>query len=139
MRLHPLNKGSAWIFAALLLAACALPFRPGSPLTGAWGGEHVSAILSDNGGTLTFDCAVATIDEGIVPESSGHFEVAGTYTREHGGPVRDGEVLPKVPARFTGQVGKDQFTMTVTLAQTGETLGTFTLRSGSDGRVLRCL
>jgi hypothetical protein len=139
VRLRHLMKGSASTFAALLLVSCGVPFRPGSPLTGAWGGEHVSAVLTETGGTLTFDCAVAAIDGGIIPESSGRFEAAGTYTPEHGGPIREGEVLPKLPARFTGQVGKEQFTLSVTLSGTGETIGTFTLRSGSDGRVLRCL
>ena len=99
----------------------------------------MSAVLTEESGTLTFDCAVAAIDGGIIPESSGHFEVAGTYTPEHGGPVREGEVLPKLPALFTGEVGKNQFTLTVTLTNTGETVGRFTLRSDSDGRVLRCL
>ncbi len=132
-------RGSAWICSALLLLACGLPFRPGAPLTGNWGGEHVSAILAENGGSLTFDCAVAAIDGGIIPESSGRFEAAGTYTREHGGPVLEGEVLPKLPARFTGEVGRNRFTLAVTLVGTGETIGSFTLHSGSDGRVLRCL
>ena len=132
-------KGSAWRFSALLLMSCGLPFRPGAPLTGNWGGEHVSAVLTENSGALTFDCAVAAIDGGIIPESSGRFEASGTYTREHGGPVFEGEVLPKLPARFTGDVGKNQFTLTITLIGTGETLGSFTLHADSDGRVLRCL
>jgi len=139
VRMRHLIRDSVWRLSALLLMACGLPFRPGTPLTGNWGGEHVSAMLTDSNGTLTFDCAVAAIDGGIIPESSGHFEASGTYTREHGGPVREGEVLPKLPARFSGSVGKNQFTLTVTLIGTGESMGSFTLHAGSDGRVLRCL
>jgi hypothetical protein len=69
---------------------------------GVWGGDHVNLVVTDAGGALEYDCAHGTIDQPLVIDSSGRFDLAGTHTREHGGPIRSDEKPDKHPARYTG-------------------------------------
>ena len=73
------------------------------------------------------------------PDRQGRFEVAGTYVREHGGPIRQGEIPDAHPAIFSGLVSSTTMEMTIRLSDTNESAGTFTLASGSSGRVFKCL
>jgi len=106
---------------------------------GAWGGDHVGLLLTGTGGTLEYDCAHGTIDQPFVIDSAGRFQLAGTHTREHGGPIRRDEKPDKHPARYTGSVNGDRMTLTVTLTDTNEALGTFTLTRGRMARVFKCV
>jgi hypothetical protein len=106
---------------------------------GAWGGDHVGLVLTATGGTLEYDCAHGTIDEPFVTDSAGRFQLMGTHTREHGGPIGRDEKADKHPARYTGGVDGDTMTLTVTLTDSNEVLGTFTLTRGRIARVFKCL
>ena len=50
-----------------------------------------------------------------------------------------GEVPVRRPARYDGWTDGDQMTLKVTLTDSGEALGTFNLKRGQSGRILRCL
>jgi len=126
------------------------PARPGTRVVaprstvqtvslGAWGGVHVSLLLTATGGTLEYDCAHGTIDQPFVIDSAGRFQLAGTHTREHGGPIRKDEKPDTHPARYDGAVDGDTMTLTVTLTDSNEVLGTFTLTRGRMARVVKCL
>ena len=106
---------------------------------GAWGGDHVSLLVTGTGGTLEYDCAHGTIDEPFATDSAGRFQLAGTHTREHGGPIRRGEKPDRHPARYSGAVAADTMTLTVTLTDSNEVLGTFGLTRGRLARVVKCL
>jgi hypothetical protein len=112
----------------------------GKPIqAGAWGGDHVNLLLTATGGTLEYDCAHGTIDQPFLTDSSGRFDLAGTHTREHGGPIRIGEKEDKRPARYTGTTDGRTMTLSVTLTGSNEPLGTFTLTRGQLGRIVKCL
>jgi hypothetical protein len=128
----------------------AQPARPGTRVVvprsavqtvslGAWGGDHVGLLLTGAGGTLKYDCAHGTIDQPFVIDSAGRFQLAGTHMREHGGPIRRDEKPDKHPARYTGSVDGDRMTLTVTMTDSNEVLGTFTLTRGRMARVVKCL
>jgi hypothetical protein len=128
----------------------AQPARPGTRvvaprvanqtiLLGAWGGDHVGLLLTESGGTLEYDCAHGAIDQPFVTDSAGRFQLAGTHTREHGGPIRKDQKPDTHPARYTGSVEGDTMTLTVTLTDSNEVLGTFTLTRGRPARVVKCL
>jgi hypothetical protein len=106
--------------------------------TGMWGGEHISLEVTDGGGSLEFDCASGMIDRPIILDSEGKFDVAGKYVREHAGPVRRDEENYGRSARYTGRVKEKALTLTVTLKEPEETIGTFNLTQGSPGRVMKC-
>jgi hypothetical protein len=126
------------------------PARPGTRVVaprseartvslGAWGGDHVGLLLTGTGGTLDYDCAHGTIDQPFVIDSAGRFQLAGTHTREHGGPIRRDEKSQAHLARYTGAVHRDSMTLTVTLTDSNEVLGTFTLTRGRMARIVKCL
>jgi hypothetical protein len=128
----------------------ARPGRPGTRVVaprpaiqtvslGGWGGDHVGLLLTATGGTLEYDCAHGTVDQPFVTDSAGRFQLAGTHTREHGGPIRGDEKPDKHPARYTGAVDGDTMTLTVTLTDSNEVLGNFTLTRGRTARIVRCL
>ena len=120
--------------------ACSNPTGPGNPLpTGTWGGEHVALEITAEGGRIEYDCAHGDLSEPLVVDRSGRFDVTGTHTPKHGGPVREDEKLVSRPARYVGRVDGGLMTLTVTVTDTAETLGTFALTRGVAGRLLKCL
>ena len=108
-------------------------------LTGSWGGPHVSLEISGETARIEYDCAHGTIDGPIVLDREGRFEAAGTHAPERGGPVREGEEDPSQPARYRGRVTGKTLTLTVTLAGSGEEVGTFTLTWDAAARLVKCL
>jgi hypothetical protein len=104
-----------------------------------WGGEHVGLTVSDTGGTLEYDCASGTIDQKIIAAMDGTFTVVGTHTIGHGGPIMQGETPDRHPARYDGWTDGETMTLTVTLTDSGQSLGTFHLTRGQSPRVFRCL
>lgn len=120
-----------------LLGACATVSAAPLPLAGEWGGPHIGLKLTPSGGTLDYDCAHGTIGPVIVG-ADGRFSAQGTHTAEHGGPVREGEVLPSVHASYQGVVSGNRMTMTARLAD-GVQLGPFELRKDAQPGLFRCL
>lgn len=108
-------------------------------LLGSWGGAHVSLIVTESGATTEYDCAHGTIDEPLVPDGRGNFDVSGTHIREHGGPIREGEIPDEHPVRYTGWTDGSNMDLTVSLVDTDERIGTFSLVRGSPARLVKCL
>ena len=129
------------VVALALLAGCGGPSRPteGQVEIGSWGGDHVRLDITERGGTTEYDCAHGTIDEALVVDRDGRFSASGTHTFEHGGPVRDDEMLNRHPARYDGRVTGDKLQLTVTVTDTPQIIGPFTLTRGATTRLVRCL
>lgn len=129
-----------WIALAIASNGCTSTVTsPSAELTGTWGGEHIALTVTDSGTHVEFDCAHGDV-AGRVPVDAQHqLSVAGVFVREHGGPIRVGEVPDSHPARYKGSVMGDAMTLTVRLTDTNETVGTFTLTRGGSARVFKCL
>jgi hypothetical protein len=127
------------ICLAVFIAACASATGPDSvvPL-GSWGGEHAVLTLDASGASIEFDCAHGTLSTPI-PLMHGSFDVAGDYVQEHGGPIREGEQVVHRPARYQGSIDGIKMALTVTLSDTSDRIGSFTLTRGTSGRVFKCL
>src|SRR5712692_3152713 len=97
---------------------------------GLWGGEHISIEVTERGATVEYDCAHATIDQRIVLDRRGRFDVSGMQVPERGGPVRQNEPAG-YPVRFAGQVKDKRMKLTVRNSATKELIGTFTLVHGA--------
>lgn len=124
----------------LAAVACSNPTSPGDRVAaGRWGGDHVALDVTSDGGRIEYDCAHGDLAEPLAVDRSGHFDVTGTHTPEHGGPVREDEKLVSHPARYAGQVDGERLTLAVTVTDTGQTLGAFTLTRGVAGRLMKCL
>jgi hypothetical protein len=109
-----------------------------SAQTGIWGGEHIRLEVTTQGGQVEYDCGHGTIDQKIVSDSQGRFEVLGTHIREHGGPVRKDETADSHLAQFKGQIKGNTMTLTVTESDTKEVVGTFTLVHNQTPHLMKC-
>lgn len=128
--------------SCLMLAAvaCSSPIGPGDHVAvGMWGGEHVALDITADRGRIEYDCAHGDLAGSLEVDRGGRFDVTGTHTPEHGGPVRGDEKPISRPARYAGRVEGGRMTLTVTLTDTGDILGTFTLTQGVAGRLTKCL
>lgn len=103
---------------------------------GVWGGQHARFEVTDGGAKVDLDCAHASADGRIIVDGSGRFSVEGTYYHEHGGPVRENEEARGEPVRLTGSVGGSLMKLTITRGR--ETVGTYNLTRGDEGRVIKC-
>jgi len=110
----------------------------GSGVKGTWGAQGISMEVSDNGAEIGYDCAHGSITEKIVLDAQGHFSVRGLHVKEHPGPIRLGEDQSGQPARYSGTVSGETMSLTVTLSESKETIGTYTLTHGKSGRIRRC-
>jgi len=104
---------------------------------GMWGGNHVRLDVSEAEAQIEFDCAHGTLGR-IEPDANGNFDVTGTYVAERG-PIRVDETRAGRPARYHGRVNDKTLTLTVTLTDTGDEVGTFTLTQGKGTRLTKCL
>src|SRR5262249_37594556 len=105
-------------------------------LEGEWGGDHALLTVSDQTSHVELDCAHGDFSSAL---HSDRFAVAGTFVREHGGPIRVDEKADSHPAMFSGTVSGSSMTLTIHLTDTNESIGSFTLSRGSPGRVVKCV
>lgn len=114
------------------------PQKSQTKVSGLWGGQGISMEVSDSGATLEFDCASGAITEAIAPDSSGKFTAKGLFARQHPGPTREDDDNDGQPATYEGVITGESLTLTITLVQSKEKVGTFTLAHGKMGRIRRC-
>src|SRR5258708_5407265 len=117
------------LFSVLLQASARTATDDSAVAQGTWGGEHIILEVSEKGAEAEFDCAHGQITQPITLDKHGDFDVAGTFTPEHGGPVRRDENVLPASARYSGHVDGDTMSLTITLGK--EKVGIFTLIRGS--------
>ena len=125
------------LYGFLLQAGAQAAPDAGAVATGAWGGEHIVLRVSEKGADVEFDCAHGQVTQPITLDKHGDFDVAGTFTPEHGGPMRRDEKAPSASARYSGHVDGDTMSLTITLGK--EKVGIYTLNRGSRAHVTKCL
>jgi len=109
---------------------------PTQNLAGVWGGLHVILEVSSDGATLEFDCASGAIKDPILLDSSGHFDVVGSYNKQGPGPTRQG-VKTDSDARYSGTVDGNTMKLSVRLPGSSEILE-FSLTHGRPGKITKC-
>ena len=120
-------------------ACSGTPAGPSPVLTGSWGGDHIALTVANTGSQVEFDCAHGDIDGALTVNARNEFKVSGTFVREHGGPIRIGEVPDSHPAAYFGSATTTTMALTVQLTDTHEMIGSFTLTRDTRGRVAKCL
>jgi hypothetical protein len=129
------------ISSLVILLASAPDSRPGKAsrlAAGTWGGQHIRIEVGSGPAAIEYDCANGTIAGPLVLDRKGNFRWKGSHTREHGGPIRIEETPQGEPAIYSGSVKGNTMTLTVTLANTNQSIGTFMLSRGTPGRVFKC-
>lgn len=107
-------------------------------LSEIWGGEHVRIAFKDGEARVDFDCAHGTISDPLKTDSEGRFFLNGTYVREGPGPIRRNVQRLSQPARYSGTIKGEEMSLTLTLTDTSQEIGTFTLTRGSEGLIRKC-
>jgi hypothetical protein len=105
---------------------------------GLWGGQHIRIEVIDSGANIEYDCAHSTIDEPMIVDKEGNFDVKGKYSPEHGGPIRRDEENESYSVRYVGKVKDDTMDLTITIPDKKEELGSFNLTRGTEGRLMKC-
>jgi hypothetical protein len=105
---------------------------------GVWGGPHLRLEVTSDGAEVEFDCATGRIEGRLALDREQRFRARGTYRPEHAGPVRGDEATADRVAVYAGRVTGAEMTLTVTLADPADEVGTFELVRGSDGELVKC-
>ena len=103
-----------------------------------WGGEHVRLQVTEGGAVLDFDCSGGAILQPLTRNAHGVFKLNGTFTREHGGPIRKDDPNTAVPATYSGSINGDTMKLSVTVASQNENVGEFVLVRDNPGHVVKC-
>jgi hypothetical protein len=107
--------------------------------TGTWGGEHIALTVSGDGAHLEFDCASGDITGPLTIDTDGRLSIEGVYIQGHGGPIRSDEQSDRKRARYSGRVEGTKLTLDITLIDSNESVGSFTLTHGAEPIVRKCL
>ena len=128
-----------WALAAATLGVSAPGGEPKRVSAGEWGAVGIAMEVTESGARIEYDCAHGTIDQPLVLDADGRFDVKGHHFREHGGPVREGEESRGEPVRYVGQVTGDSMTLTVKPEGSDSPIGNHQLVRGKMGRIHKCL
>ena len=120
-----MSRLMAIAFGAIVLASfagCGALRTGPSPavLTGVWGGDHISLSIMAMSSRLEFDCAHGTIPDPLIIDAQGSFIAAGSFVREHGGPIRLDEAPDVHPAIYAGTVTGTTMQLTAPPAAKGQ-------------------
>ncbi|MEO6050787.1 MAG: hypothetical protein ABIP78_05570 [Pyrinomonadaceae bacterium] len=106
--------------------------------TGIWGARGIILNVEENGVSIQYECADGQIEQKLMMNQQGDFAVNGFHTPQRGGPIRVDVKEARQSARFEGKVSGDKMTLKVTLTETNEVIGEFTLERGKTPRMTRC-
>jgi len=133
------TRASAPVVACLVAALLGCGYSQPAVLErvpeGEWGGDHVLLRVDAAGADFELDCAHGRMESPLRLDVDGRFAVAGVYVAE-GGPTR--EDPDRLPARFSGSTDGRQLSFTVTLSDSGVTLGPLTVVRGRAPRLFKC-
>ena len=121
--------------------------RP-SVAVGDWGGRNIRLSVTENGATIEYDCANGTIEQPLLLDRDGRFDVRGTVQLETGGAVtgisiqEEGKPATAAPdsarARYRGQVRGRTMSLLVELTGNKTKFGTFSLIHSATPRLFKC-
>lgn len=105
---------------------------------GKWGGTGIGLNVEETVVTLEFDCATAEIPSNLMIDKTGNFSTDGVYIRRTPGALRIKFPPKRVPARFEGKISGKTMILKITLSETGEKIGDYTLQRGKTSTIRRC-
>lgn len=131
------------VFAVLatLGVACATPRAAAAEqLTGNWGSAEAAMTIENGVATIHFPCATARVDQPIVLDANGSFDVPAAFRTLHGVRRidRDAAEEKPQPVRFTGHVRGSQLALTLHFVDTNRENEHFTMERGEPSRVPAC-
>ena len=124
------------VTALLATAACAASAIAGPVSEGVWGGTQGNLTVYADSATLDLPCAAGRIEQALVADSDGSFDLPGFYAPQVGPVPAGGPAW--LAARFRGTHTDGDITLTIALSDT-VSLGPLTFHQGTVGTFPRCL
>lgn len=125
------------MLALAAVTACSAAAALAGPLpVGLWGSQQGNFTVYADSATLDLPCAAGRIPSPIVADSTGAFDLAGSYAPMVG-PVPVGGPAWQ-PAQFHAKRSGDDLTITIILSN-GNSIGPFGFHRGTTGQFARCL
>ncbi|MEP6786945.1 MAG: hypothetical protein ABJB40_00835 [Acidobacteriota bacterium] len=106
---------------------------------GYWGASGIGVTVEEKSVSIQFDCAEAGIREVLTADKTGSFKVKGFYQPHSPGPTRLNDPPKDVPAWFEGKVTGKVMIIKITLVDSKDVIGEYTVELGKTGRMHRCL
>jgi hypothetical protein len=109
--------------------------------SGTWGGADINLDASISGAKIGLDSGEVDINSPIAIQGNGSFTAYGSYVNSYpGGPVQPGTLALR-RVIVNGQIDStgNAMQLTITSADTGQTIGSFNLIRGQNGRVIHIL
>lgn len=103
-----------------------------------WGATGIILNVEEKGVIIQYECADGQIEQSLMMNEQGNFEAAGIHSPQRPGPIRVDAKLASQPARYEGKISGDTMTLKVTLTETKEVVGEYTLERGKTPRMTRC-
>jgi len=133
MLYRTMTRYLALVVSVATIVGCTGLNNPDVPVSaGTWAGDAAVTVTA-NGAHFEFPCASGDVTQPLLADSKGDFSIDGTYIRE-GGPG-----FTSQPARYSGHIDNQTMTLTVTLTQTNQKVGTFTVKFGGSGSFAKCV
>ena len=104
---------------------------------GSWGGIGIGFVVGNGGVQIEYDCAVGAINQTLVIDASGNFNVEGLYKRETPVLRTDLKIEPQ-PATFQGKITGSTMKLKVILTETKEVVGEYTLTRDKEPTIRKC-
>jgi hypothetical protein len=123
------------VISTTLVLAVGLTAKGRGLASGTWGGDHAVLEVTEKGGEIEFECASGRLDDPIAPDDDGHFDVAGTFTPQHAGPVRDDDVEVEA-VHYQGQIEGN--TMTLEVVRKDDSRAPYTLARDRRTNLKKC-
>ena len=133
----PARVGSRLLCAVLLSAAPGCAGVIAGPVPeGVWGGPQGTLTVYPDSATLDLPCAAGRIQQAVVAQADGTFDLPGFYAVEAGPVQVDGPSWQ--PARFRGSRAGDAITLTLVLSDS-LMVGPLAFHRGTVGTFPRCV
>lgn len=107
--------------------------------TGNWGAGGIGFAVEKKSVSIQFDCAEAEIREPLMADKAGAFKVKGFYKAHSPGPIRLNNLPKDQPALFEGKITGKVMKLKITLVDSDDVIGEYTVELGKTGRMHRCL
>ena len=105
---------------------------------GMWGTNGIIFGVEASGVNIQYECADGQIEQPLKVDERGNFAVSGVHIRQRPGPMKLDDKQARQNARYEGKISGNTMTLKVTLTETGEVIGDYTLERGKNVRLHRC-
>ncbi len=123
-----------------LLFSCEKEVNPKKNETlGLWGGVGVQLNITENNTNFEFDCATANLNSKLKAVDNKIVELFGTYTYEHGGPIKVDEKVDVHLAKFRGEIIGDSMKIYITILDQKRADILLNMKRNEKGIIFKCL